>query len=242
MTKITGMQRAHTLNQIGIHKGDTMLVVMPHPDDETGFIGGFLAKCCNGEVNVRLVCVTDGAKSTLRFGLSDEDDLKEVRKKELSNALNVLGIDSFIHANFGDGEIEDHMDEISEYVENEITAFHPQFVVTLEPDGGYGHPDHIALSTIVTKLYEKDKNRFTLIYATVAPGWLADEGSRNMARKEIHPIYPNVRVYLSESDASKKVKAFKAHSSQFSVEETMRDLDEQTVDMMEHEYLFIVGK
>lgn len=68
--------------------GCDVLVLMPHPDDESIYVGGTIAGLVAAGRRVRLVTVTDGA------GGRGGDDLSYRRKRELRTAAEHLGIES----------------------------------------------------------------------------------------------------------------------------------------------------
>jgi LmbE family N-acetylglucosaminyl deacetylase len=105
-------------------------------------------------------------------------------------------------------------------ITSNIKDFNPHFVLTLEPDGIYGHPDHVALTKVVTTIFKKTNSAFKLIYATVDSNYYQpSEGSRKMAKDpdSIKPLKPNLVLKLSLVDSYKKLKALRAHRSQFQV-------------------------
>jgi len=209
------MKKIRKLSDIGLTKGSSLLAVMPHPDDETGFAGGFLRYINRKGITVNLLCVTDGAASTLTYGVDKQTSLAETREKELIEAAKVLHIQKPIFGRFPDGMTRSHTQEIQECMIDTIAQLRPAVVLTLEPDGGYGHPDHIEVSRIVTEIYKADPS-FTLLYTTVKEGFQADEGSRNMAEKEIHPLLPTMYLTLSPTEIYAKFQALRSHKSQFS--------------------------
>jgi hypothetical protein len=64
-----------------------LLVIAPHPDDETLGAGGFIASQCSMGADVRVVAVTDGEKA---YG--EEPGQAEVRVLEQERALARLGV------------------------------------------------------------------------------------------------------------------------------------------------------
>ena len=65
------------------------LVFAPHADDETFGMGGSLLKAKKYGVETHLVVLTDGA-----YG-GNQEDLVKIRKEEVSQAAQLLGIKSF---------------------------------------------------------------------------------------------------------------------------------------------------
>jgi LmbE family N-acetylglucosaminyl deacetylase len=207
------MLTTDTLSVLGITAVSRVLVVMPHPDDEAIFCGGFLHKLSVMAIPTRVITMTLGEKSTLRYNLKPEDDLAGVRQKELTRALSILGIRDFQIYHYPDGGLENIGEKVIQAIRTNIQDFRPTHVATLEPDGIYGHPDHIALCTYTTYVVRRPTR---LLYVTVSPSYRLPKSSVKMAKKTvIKPIEPDVELQLSWRDISAKLKTLRAHNSQF---------------------------
>jgi LmbE family N-acetylglucosaminyl deacetylase len=118
-----------------------LIVVAPHPDDETLGLGATIAQLTATGVPVRVVSVSDGGAA--HPGASDCDRLRmeTTRRYELRRATGLLGTPPPISLGLPDGELAEHEDRLTEML-TEI----------LEPAGpatwcaatwrGDGHPDH----------------------------------------------------------------------------------------------------
>ncbi len=201
-----------TLSTLGIVSASRVLVVMPHPDDEAIFCGGFLHKLSVNAIPTRVITMTSGEKSTLRYGLKPTDDLAEVRQKELSAALAILGINDFHLYQYSDGGLETIEEKIKQTIRANIKDFHPTHVVTLEPDGIYGHPDHIAASEFTKRVVRRPVH---LLYVTVSPTYHLPKAVRMAKKKQIKPLNPDFKLKLELSDIITKIKSLHAHRSQF---------------------------
>lgn len=143
-----------------------LLLVHAHPDDESLWTGGTIARYAAAGVHVTLVTCTLGEEgeiipSGLRELASDAaDQLGGYRIGELRAACAALGVSDHrwlggvgrwrdsgmagTAANghpraFAGGELAEQAGALAEV----IAEVRPQVVVTYGPDGGYGHPDHI---------------------------------------------------------------------------------------------------
>lgn len=208
------MKSVSKIDDLGISSSSRILVFMPHPDDETVFISGLLQKISRTNPNIKVITVTAGEKSTLRFGLTPDQDLATVRKNELNSALSILGVSDHEVWSFPDGGIEDSLKSVQAKVMEEIQHYQPTHLVTLEPDGIYGHPDHIAVSEAVTKSCPPT---IELLYVTVAPRYILPS-ARKMAKKAIiKPLKPEYKMKLSPQESINKIKALRAHQTQFKI-------------------------
>lgn len=206
------MSITNTHSTLGIIATSRILVVMPHPDDEAIFLGGFLHELSVNAIPTRVITMTLGEKSTLRYGLKPTDNLAQVREKELATALTILGVTDFHVYHYEDGNLEHMGTTIEATIRENIRAFQPTHVLTLEPDGVYGHPDHVALSAFVTRVVKKP---IQLCYVTVSPNYRLPQAVWMAKKKHIKPIHPSFTLKLRLSDIIAKLKSLHAHRSQF---------------------------
>lgn len=87
------------LEQLQVGADEKLLIIAPHPDDESIGVGGILqlyAKQCD------VICLTDG-----RQGQGDirPNKLKEIRAKEFEHVMILLGINSYKMLNIEDGKV-----------------------------------------------------------------------------------------------------------------------------------------
>jgi LmbE family N-acetylglucosaminyl deacetylase len=205
------MRAVNRISQIGIKKSSRVMVFMPHPDDEAVFVSGLIQKILTARIPLRCITVTRGEQSTLRFTLGPDVDLASARLKEQTNAYRSLGVTDFDILDYPDGGLEKRKKDIKTRIKQELAGFKATHVITLEPDGIYGHPDHIALSQYVTE----SAGNATVLYATVKPDFIMPS-ARSMAKKnQIKPIKPNYKLTLSPAQVIKKLKALASHRSQF---------------------------
>ena len=146
-----------------------LLACFAHPDDEAFPVGGVLAQHVSRGVEVRLVTTTLGEEGDIRQeGSASRETLGQIRRVELSCAVRALGLHSnevYSYRDSGmDGwESNKHpkafinadADEVVERLVLEVRRFRPQVVLTFEPGGLYGHPDHIAISRHTTQAFQR---------------------------------------------------------------------------------------
>lgn len=130
-----------------------LLAVLAHPDDESLGFGGTLAKYAAEGVETHLLTATRGERG--RFGAegrnADPAVVGRVREAELRAAADVLGIQEVSILGYGDGAV-DTVDAATAIpaIAAHIRRVRPHVVLTFGPEGGYGHPDHIAISQFTT--------------------------------------------------------------------------------------------
>ena len=134
--------------------GLRLLCATAHPDDECLGLGGTIARYAAEGVEVALVVGTRGERG--RFGDGSEphpgpERMGEIREGELRAAADVLGVRHVRFLGYLDGELDraDPREAVCR-VAGIIRELRPHVVVTFDPYGGYGHPDHIAVSQLAT--------------------------------------------------------------------------------------------
>lgn len=130
-----------------------LLCVAAHPDDESLGMGGILAKYAAEGVETYLITATRGERGwqgipEINPGL---EGLGKIREGELLAAAKVLNIREVFFLDYVDGDLDqaDSIEAISRIV-TFIRRIKPQVVVTFDPFGAYGHPDHIAICQFTT--------------------------------------------------------------------------------------------
>jgi N-acetyl-1-D-myo-inositol-2-amino-2-deoxy-alpha-D-glucopyranoside deacetylase len=165
-----------------------LLFVHAHPDDESLTNGGTIAYYVGQGAEVNVVTCTLGEQGEIigdRYALlaaDHADQLGGYRISELTKALNALGVDEPIHLG-GAGRWRDSGmparprpdrtifadagdDAVHELVAI-IDRLRPHVVVTYDPKGGYGHPDHVKSHRVTTAAVEASDWKVPKVYWTV---------------------------------------------------------------------------
>jgi len=137
-----------------VSRSRRLLAILAHPDDETLGVGGVLADCAARGIETYLLTATRGQAGRYR-GKREGDGgehpgraaLATIREKELRAAAATLGVHEVTLLDYEDGLL-DQADPgtVVGRIASEIRRVRPEVVITFSPDGGYGHPDHIAIS------------------------------------------------------------------------------------------------
>jgi LmbE family N-acetylglucosaminyl deacetylase len=162
-----------------------LMCVLAHPDDESLATGGILAKYAAQGVQTYLVMATRGERGWFGPAAADPGPqaLGRVREAELRAAAQVLGLSEVVYLDYSDGELDqvEHSAAIAKIV-TELRRIRPDVVVTFDPNGMYGHPDHIAISQLTT----------TAVMAAADPSYL---DARAGAPHRVAKLY--YRAFLS---------------------------------------------
>ena len=130
-----------------------LMAVLAHPDDESFGLGGTLAKYNDEGIETYLVVATRGERG--RFGDSKKspglDTVGKTREDELLAAAKELGIKEVSFLDYLDADLNKaDPEEVIEKIVFHLRRIKPQVVISFDPFGGYGHPDHIATSQLTT--------------------------------------------------------------------------------------------
>lgn len=165
----------------------TLVVFHAHPDDEALLTAGTMAKASAQGHRVVLVVATDGA-----LGLTDEsaygrkgDALATTRGRELAASARALGVARTVGLGHADSGSEPEvlpdppgqrrfvrvpLDEAAEALAEILLEEQADVLTTYDPNGGYGHRDHVRVHEVGTRAAELARRRglpVTLLWATV---------------------------------------------------------------------------
>jgi LmbE family N-acetylglucosaminyl deacetylase len=130
-----------------------LMCVLAHPDDESFGMGGMLARYAAEGVATYLVTATGGELGWNGDPAENPGPaaLRELRSHELGAAAHVLGIREVSLLGYHDGELDQvEPGAAIAQIAAHIRRVRPQVVVTFDPFGVYGHPDHVAISQLTT--------------------------------------------------------------------------------------------
>lgn len=229
-----------------------LLFVHAHPDDESLTTGGTIAHYVAAGAAVRVVTCTLGEEGEVigeryaQLAVDQADQLGGYRINELTRALAALGVDQprFLggaghwrdsgmagtparhHRRFVDAAPAEAVGALVAVLDE----FRPHVVVTYDPDGGYGHPDHIQAHRVTTEAVAQAQWRVPKFYWTVVSAGAIAAGLADVDDAPAHWIRitaddvpfgcPDDRVDAvvdcAENRAA-KVAALRAHETQVSV-------------------------
>ncbi|RMG99946.1 MAG: hypothetical protein D6706_04650 [Chloroflexi bacterium] len=137
-----------------------LLGCFAHPDDEVLGPGGTIAHYAKAGVHIEWVCATRGEAGEIADpSLATPETLAQVREAEMLCAAQTLGIrhvhflgyrDSGMPGTEDNNHPQAFMNAPAAQVVPQLVAIirqvRPHVILTFEPWGGYGHPDHIAIN------------------------------------------------------------------------------------------------
>jgi len=152
-----------TATRDGVRGPRGLLAIFAHPDDETFGAGGVMALAAAAGVPTWIVCATDGDQGGVE-GARELDP--ELRRGELRCAMTALGVAEPIFLGYGDSGMEGWArpagclvladeEEVIERLVSVIRDLRPATVVTFDPGGIYGHPDHVVISARASEAFRR---------------------------------------------------------------------------------------
>lgn len=125
---------------------DRVLVIAPHPDDETIGCGGTLAGLARRAAEVRVLVATAGEASVAALGAGTAATAIS-RRSEVSAACTELGIGQPSCLELTDGSLADELGALSSRIAELLASFEPDAIFVPWPLDG--HVDHRAAALAV---------------------------------------------------------------------------------------------
>jgi mycothiol S-conjugate amidase len=167
-------------------QGVTILVIRPHPDDESSATGGMLAYYHARGVRTGVVVCTGGEEGEIHDPdldpVADMSRLRDIRERELHHACEILGVAEVRLLGYRDSGMpktpaNQHPDAFGQADPGEaagrlvriIRELRPLVVVTEPPGGGYSHPDHVKCYEVSVDAVHAAGN--AQAYPEAGPAW-----------------------------------------------------------------------
>jgi LmbE family N-acetylglucosaminyl deacetylase len=178
--------------------------IFAHPDDESFGLAGTLARATMTGHPASIICGTRGEVGEIAAGVdATPENLGQVRERELRAACAAVGVYDVAFLDYIDGHLAeaDEREAVGRIVFH-LRRLHPAVVVTFAPNGGYGHPDHIAI------------HRFTLaaIDAATDPARYPEQVAAGLQPHRVRKVYysgfPRERMLAMREEARKQGSDF----------------------------------
>jgi LmbE family N-acetylglucosaminyl deacetylase len=131
-----------------------LVLVAPHPDDETLGFGATAATLRARGVEVQVVSVSDGGGAFPELSHRERTWLESDRRAELHRATKILGLSAPVCLGLPDGELRDHETELTARLAGLLEAG-PTGVWCAATWRGDGHPDHEAVGRATAAAAER---------------------------------------------------------------------------------------
>ena len=263
----------------------TLLGLYAHPDDEILSPGGTLAYYAQRGAHVGLVVATRGEAGEIqRPGTATPETLPQVRERETRCSADALGISDLIFLGYRDSGMvgtadNDHPDAFANAPADEVVCrlvaiirrLRPHVILTFDPHGGYGHPDHVAIHRHAVAAFDAagDPRRFPdqgdpwrprRLFYSVLPTALFRRMKERVAarggdlsgfdelierRRQQQGDWPDayINAVVDVSDAIEaKWAAWRCHRTQFGPNSRFRRLPEDEMKALLSSEYFILGR
>ncbi|UXC30807.1 MULTISPECIES: bacillithiol biosynthesis deacetylase BshB2 [Bacillus] len=193
-----------------------VLVMLPHPDDESFGVAGLIAQSRKRGIPVTYACGTLGemGRNMGSPTYANRETLPELRKHELINACKEMDITDLRMLGLRDKTLEFEDDEyLADVMESIIDEVKPTLIVTFYPGHGV-HPDHDATGeAVIRALYRKKKEDRPVTYCMAIT-------------KNREEVLGNADIVIDITDvADIKLNALRAHRTQ--TEGMLRELEQK---------------
>ena len=139
----------------------TLLLIVPHPDDEVYGAAGTLMELIGAGHPCGLITLTRG-EAGRTLGLCDgPEELARMRAVELAACLETIGLTTTpggLHEQhtFPDKHLQEHdFEALVEVCHEALLRLRPETVLTFPPNGSNGHPDHVTTHRAVKAAWER---------------------------------------------------------------------------------------
>lgn len=193
-----------------------VLVMLPHPDDESFGVAGLIAQSRKRGIPVTYACGTLGemGRNMGSPTYANRETLTELRKQELINACKEMDVTDLRMLGLRDKTLEFEDDEyLADVMERIIDEVKPTLIVTFYPGHGV-HPDHDATGeAVIRALYRKKKEDRPVTYCMAIT-------------KNREEVLGNADIVIDITDvADIKLNALRAHRTQ--TEGMLRELEQK---------------
>ncbi len=204
----------------------TIMGIWAHPDDETWSSAGIMATAIAQGQHVAVLSATNGdAGRTADETRWAQVSLRDIRQTELRNALAAVGVSDISFLDYQDDKLDTvDEEEILHIIERHVRAVQPDTILTFEPSGITGHPDHKKISQWAQTVAKRIDANIT-VYGAVTTrdnyehiGKKADEELNVFFAIDKPNLYDEkdlaIAYCLPKDIQVKKHAAFEAHASQ----------------------------
>lgn len=190
--------------------GESVLVLAPHPDDETLGCGGTMRLLLESKKSVKVIFLTSGDKADVshpaarvKHGFEHITDYSVMREKESVKALTVLGVSDYEFLRFPDRELYTYYEKVLERLLKIIKGYTPDVIYS--PSIIELNPDHRATAALSVEIRKRipenstDCSPIKIVFYEVTT-----------------PLRPNMLIDVTSVYGRKK-KAMKKYKSQLRI-------------------------
>lgn len=188
-------------------KNKRVLVVFPHPDDESVMAGGLIQRLMRSGFRVTVLSLTEGESGKIHINGRGRS-VREIRSAEFAKAMAILRVSDWVMWNFEDGKLKTKQDW-RKRLKTFIKQMNFGLVVSYDLSGVSGHPDHISLSRELVSVSRQ--NKFALLFVSFL-GHMKEVVVDKRVEKYLLP--PEIELKMSLFESWRKWRAVYSHRSQ----------------------------
>jgi len=173
-----------------------VLVIAPHPDDETLCCASSIMNFIEKGDKLKIVIVTDGRYGSLSEELRGTETIVRIKREEALRVFKILGVEDYDFLGFEDSKVSERSREVEEKVSEILKEFKPDMVFAPAPFDS--HPDHSEIGKIMLKLFPS--SYFYLVWTDSKEGEKVKELVKNEKVKntllKLFPFLPKLYFRL----------------------------------------------
>ncbi|MEZ0226249.1 MAG: PIG-L deacetylase family protein [Alphaproteobacteria bacterium] len=197
-----------------------IVVIVPHPDDESALCAGLILRAVKKSHRVAVVYLTSG-KHGRTLGLVPRKGLAAARRVEAENALRALGVTNIHFLDYPDfnprtgkksgwpGAKKKLLSAIGKLSSGDV-------IVGFPPNGINGHPDHVLCATLAEEI-AREQGAALLCVTTngAAEAYMMDAASylKSQQRRKLH-LAPTHVLQLTPQEKAGKLFALSHYRTQ----------------------------
>jgi LmbE family N-acetylglucosaminyl deacetylase len=145
-----------------LNSANKVLVLAPHPDDETLGCGGTITQYSKLGKEVWVAFISRGDAVDVKI-----PNIVDIRRDEAYKATQILGVKKVVFMDFPDGRLSEHNEEIKKNIRDIVSTFHPDIIFSPSPIDL--HSDHVMVSKIALSLLSEFKSCKIAFYEIYSP-------------------------------------------------------------------------
>lgn len=145
-----------------LNSGNRILVLAPHPDDETLGCGGTIALYADMGKEVWAAIISKGEAVNVKV-----ENIVDLRREETYRAAEILQIRQVVFLDFPDTALNIHYNEVKQSIRDLIQTFQPDIVFAPSPMDL--HDDHVVVSRITLSLQKEIGSFQVAFYEIYSP-------------------------------------------------------------------------
>ena len=195
-----------------------IVVIVPHPDDESALCAGLIVRALSKSVDVKIVFVTSGQNGRT-LGLVTRKALAGARRKEAVRAAAALGVSDVHFLNYPDfnprsGKFSTWPGAKKKLLDAVGGVSARTLIVSFPPNGMNGHPDHVRCSALAVDIAKDRKAALLYVTNPVPSASLGTTTYAPQRRRQERHLPPTHVMTLTSGEMKQKLLALSGYRTQ----------------------------